>query len=93
MTLLKKFLDEYSEFLKKQDFSVSYDESQLPKSCSANLDSARYVGTITHWPETAVEIQFNECLTGEVAVLENIEVNGFKSLAGVVMEIIEKRLK
>lgn len=92
MTLLEKAMEEHKNYLEELGFSVVYDASRMPDSCSANIDSIRFVGTITHWPETYYEVQFNDCSTGDVTVLENMQFEDLDKLSDYIKEIIETHL-
>jgi len=53
----------------------------------------KYVGTITHWPESSYEMQFNSCSTGEVVILETKNINRYVELENYLKEMLSDRLK
>lgn len=93
MTLLEIFLAENKEYLQEKGLSVNFDDGQLPRSCSVAIDSDKYVGTITHWPESSYEVQFNSCSTGDVVILETKEFEGYTELEDFLRKILNERLK
>lgn len=93
MTRLKTVLEEQQSILESHGVSISYDDSRSPDSCSANLDSDSYVGTITHWPDSRFEFQFNSCKTGDVVLLETKEISDDVRLAEYIEEIYRTKLK
>ena len=56
--------------LEGREYSVKVDNSMMPRSCCAHIDSQKFVGTVTVWPDNNVEIQINNAVSGEVAFLE-----------------------
>ena len=93
MTLLEIFLAENKEYLEERQLSVKFDGALMPRSCSVAIDSNKYVGTITHWPESNYEIQFNSCSTGDVVILETEEFEEYVKFEGFLKELISERLK
>lgn len=93
MTLLEKFLVDNTEYLEQRQYSVDFDDSQMPRSCSVAIDSKKYVGTITHWPESSYEMQFNSCSTGDVVILESKKFKRYVELESYLKEILSDHLK
>jgi len=81
MTLLEMFLTENKGYLEERQLSVN------------TIDSDKYVGTITHWPESNYEVQFNSCCTGDLVILETKEFEEYTELEGFLKEILIERLK
>jgi len=93
MTRLEEVLKRKKDIFDDYGVAVTYDESGLPSVCSANLDSSNYVGTITHWPETRFEFQFNSSQSGEVILLETEDFSDDIELASYIEEIYSEKLK
>lgn len=93
MTLLEIFLTENKKYLEERQLSAKFDGAQMPRSCSVAIDSDKYVGTITHWPESNYEVQFNSCSTGDVVILETEEFEEYTELEGFLKGIMSERLK
>lgn len=72
--------------------AVTYSEASHGSSSGVNLDSEKFVGAITYWPESLFEFQFNRCDTGEVEVLESHEFSSDESLMAYLEELLFKRL-
>ena len=79
--------------LEDRGVTVTYDNSRLPTSCSASLDSANFVGTIIHWPELRFEFQFNHTDSGDVALLETRDFYQHDELVKYIDEIFRTALK
>jgi len=92
MTLLEKFLAKNKAYLEEQQLSADFDGTQMPRSCSVAIDSDKHVGTITHWPESNYEMQFNSCITGEVVILETKEFEEYFDLEVYLKSILSDRL-
>lgn len=92
MTRLKTVLEQELRALKDHGVSISYDDSRAPNSYSANLDSDGYVGTITHWPESRFEFQFNSCESGKVIFLETKNIHDDAKLGAYIEEIFRTKL-
>jgi len=71
---------------------VTYSETDSQESDSVNLDSERFVGTVTHWPESRFEFQFNRCDNGEVEVLESHEFDSDETLTVYLENLMFERL-
>ena len=68
--MLHDTLEEMSELLSQRGVKVTFRSTPRQSSCyGADLDSVGYVGTVTYWPETLFEFQFNSCTSGEVVFL------------------------
>ena len=93
MTTLEIFLAENKEYLEGLQYSVDFDGAQMPRSCSVAINSDKYIGTITYWPESTYEVQFNSCASGDVVILETKEFEGYIELDGFLKEIMSTRLK
>lgn len=93
MTILEKAIENSREFLIQRGVTVTYETASLPYSCSANLDSAEYIGTITHWPNTRFEFQFDDARSGEVAVLEEIETDEVSEICAYIRKLYTGRLE
>ncbi len=55
-----------------------------------DLDSARFVGSIAHWPPDVFEFQFNSCATGEVVVLVTEKFAEEASLEAFMAKLLER---
>lgn len=91
MTILERAIEDSREFLTRHGVVVTYDATGLPRSCSANLDSDELVGTITHWPTTRFEFQFNNACSGEVVVLEEIETEAVSDVSALIRDLYTDR--
>lgn len=92
LSLLGNVFKDYCGKLDALKWSVTYDDTLLPRSCCANLDSARYIGTITHWPKTLYEFQFNDASSGAVVLLETHDFDDMIDAANYIKEILENHL-
>jgi hypothetical protein len=72
--------------------SISYDQSRLPSSCSADLDCTRFVAKITHWPDARFELQINDAASGDVSFLETKEFDSDDEFAKFVEEVFRASL-
>ncbi len=65
--------------LEKKGFTVTTSEDN---SCiSVNLDGDKFVGTICFWKPNQFEFQFNNCDTGDVAVLDSVELGSINDIS------------
>jgi len=90
--LLKIVLESLSSLLEGYGYTVKYVEGSPVGVCSANLDSSKYVGTVTYWPDTRFEFQFNSCESGEVVILETKEFFQEQELELYIRELVSKIL-
>jgi len=86
-------LENVSSPLKNLMVTVTYDESHFPQNCSADLESSKYGGRITHWPEHLFEFQFHDLHSGDVVFLDTIEFKDQECLSLFIMELFTKKLK
>ena len=87
--ILEKWVDESSQRFLDKSFSVTMCAGENEASSSVNLDCRDYVGTITFWPPSTVEIQFNSCLTGEVVHLSTESFDSVDMLSSRVFSALE----
>lgn len=73
--------------------TVTYDDSHLPQSCSADLELSKYGGRITHWPEHLFEFQFHDLHSGDVVFLDTMEFKDQECVSLFIMELLTERLK
>ena len=71
---------------------ATFSEGSQSSSFSVNLDSKRYVGTVTQWPESQFEFQFNSCASGNVKVLETQRFESDDKLFAFIENLLFKRL-
>jgi len=90
--LLKAVLDSMSDLFSRYGITSTFIEGAFGGSCSANLDSSKYVGTVTHWPESRFEFQFNDCVSGDVILLETKEMSNEEELKKYLEELVLKML-
>ena len=89
---LKNVLDAKKDLLVNSGIIVSFTNGQQLGSYSANLDSAEYVGTITYWPESRFEFQFNSCESGDIVILDTKEFQTEAELTAFIEDLIATRL-
>lgn len=90
--LLSQAIKELEDELISAGYSINYEEPESTNSAySVSLDSERFVGTVCYWPESLFEFQFNDCASGEVAVLETHEFQSSDSLKNYIKELIFNR--
>lgn len=90
--MLKDVLEAKSELLKHCGIKVSFANAPQQGSYSANLDSNKYVGTITYWPKGRFEFQFNSCESGEVVVLDTKEFFTETDLGDYIEGLLRRKL-
>lgn len=59
-------------------------------SASVNIDRDDYVGTISFWEPDKVEIQFNDCATGDVAYLVTKKVVSVEELSEIFAKVLKE---
>lgn len=89
---LNRSMQSLESRLSANSTAVTYSESLHGGSTGVNLDSEKFVGTITYWPESLFEFQFNRCDTGEVEVLETHEFDSDESLTAYLETLLFERL-
>jgi len=90
--LLEIVLESLSSLLESYGFTIKFMEGNPVGVHSANVDSSKYVGTITYWPDTRFEFQFNSCESGEVTILETKEFSQEQELELYIKELVTKKL-
>jgi hypothetical protein len=90
--LLADWVSNAKSVLEKQGMSVRFNDGGLPKSTSVDLDGDRFVGTISHWQPNVFEFQFNSAKTGDVVVLETLELNTVDEISAYVNKLFESKL-
>lgn len=90
--LLKIVLESLSSFLESYGFTVSFVENNPAGVYSANIDGKKYIGTVTYWPDSRFEFQFNSCNSGDVTVLETKEISIAQDLELYIRELVTKKL-
>lgn len=91
--LLKVVLESLSSLIESHGFTVKIVEGTPVGVYSANLDSSKYVGTITYWPDTRFEFQFNSFESGEVTILETKEISQERELELYIRELVTNKLE
>ena len=66
--------------LKDKGFETSVNNESNDLSTSINIDSNMFVGTICFWKPNKFEFQFNDCETGDVILLESLELNNIEAI-------------
>ncbi len=89
---LKDVLNTKGDLLASNEIKVSFTDGQQRGSYSANLDSAKYVGTITYWPDSRFEFQFNSCESGDVVILDTKEFQTEPELATFIEGLFATKL-
>jgi len=65
--------------LEKKGFRVTMS---VDDSCtSVDLDGDKFVGTICFWKPNQFEFQFNNCDSGDVAVLDSIQLGSINEIS------------
>lgn len=90
--LLADWVTSAKPVLEKQGMSVRVNDSGLPKCVSVDLDGDRFVGGICHWRPNVFEFQFNSVTTGEVVVLETLELNSVDEISAHIDKLFESKL-
>lgn len=89
---LKRWLESEEKRLVENGINTSAISGHSFGAFSLNLDSKKFVGTITFWPKNKYEFQFNDCDTGQVILLESKSFDDFESLDDYLSELLDKRL-
>jgi len=89
---LKDVLNAKRDLLANNKVKVSFTDGQQEGSYSANLDSTKYVGTITYWPDSRFEFQFNSCKSGDVVILDTKEFQTESELATFIEDLFATKL-
>ncbi len=96
MTMMKNSLRNVLEFhgdlISSHGIVLSFKDENINGSYSVNMDSSKYVGTVTYWPETQFEFQFNSCSSGEVVFLETKEFDKESELSIFVENLLSTEL-
>lgn len=89
---LKYWSKAVSNDLDARGINVTIVNGHQPESYSINLDSDRFVGTICFWPGNNFEIQFNDCHSGEVILLETASFDVPEELQEYLNQLIFEKL-
>ena len=91
--LLSQWLEAARPKLEELDYAVKYHDDGLPnRAVGVDLDSHKFVGTISHWPPKLFEFQFNDCVSGDVVVLETMEFDNLEDLDAYIDKLTKDRL-
>lgn len=86
--MLKDWVELSKSELKKTGFIVTMTEDD--RCTSVDLDGDEFVGTICFWKPNRFEFQFNFCETGEVAVLDTVELGSIGDISKHFQGIMKK---
>lgn len=89
---LKHVLNAKRDVLAKDGIVVTFADGYQQGSYSANLDSSKYVGTITFWPENRFEFQFNSCESGDVVIADTKEFQTEADLDAFLVDLVATKL-
>ncbi len=78
--------------LEANDINATVINGQQANSYGINLDSKKFVGGVFYWPEGTYEVQFNDCSSGEVILLETVSFDEPGLLEGYLNQVVFKRL-
>ena len=96
MTMMKKclrgVLKSHDDLISRHGIALSFKDENIDGSYSVNMDSSKYVGTVTYWPETRFEFQFNSCNSGEVVFLETKEFESEADLSVFIEKLLSTEL-
>lgn len=77
--MLNDWVAQSKSELEKKGFTVTMSEET---SCtSVDLDGDKFVGTICFWKPNQFEFQFNDCDSGDVAVLDSVELGSINEIS------------
>ncbi len=89
---LNRWLNTMRQDLEVIGIKVAMVDGQQENSYGINLDSKEFVGGVFYWPENTYEIQFNDCSSGEVILLETVNFDEPKLLEKYLNQVVFKRL-
>lgn len=79
--------------LEEQGLSVRVIDAESTKGVSVDLDGDRFIGTISHWEPNTFEFQFNSATTGDVILLETVELSSTEEIGSHVMALLQTKLR
>jgi hypothetical protein len=86
--MLNDWVEQSKSELEKKGFTVTMSEDT---SCtSVDLDGDKFVGTICFWKPNQFEFQFNDCETGDVAILDTIELGSISDISEYFQGLLTK---
>ena len=89
---LNNWLTTMRQDLEENGISATVINGQQANSYGINLDSKKFVGGVFYWPEGAYEVQFNDCGSGEVILLETVIFDEPGLLEEYLNQVVFKRL-
>lgn len=78
--------------LEVQGINATVVDGQQANSYGINLDSKEFVGGVFYWPESTYEVQFNDCSSGDVILLETVIFDDAELLEEYLNQMVFKRL-
>jgi len=90
---LNNWLNTMRQDLEANGINATVINGQQANSYGINLDSKEFVGGVFYWPEGRYEVQFNDCGSGEVVLLETVNFDDPKLLEEYLNQVVFKRLR
>lgn len=88
--VLNSWIDLSKSKITELGFTITTESSRNDSSMSVNIDGDKYIGTICFWAPDVIEIQFNDCLTGEVVYLKTENVKSVDNLSQMISVAFKK---
>ena len=90
--LLVDWLEIARPGLNQRGYSVKAQgvAGEWQRSISVEIDGSKFVGGICHWPPNLFEFQFHDFESGEVILLETVNLENVKEISDYVEMVLSK---
>ena len=90
--ILEEWHKQRGSILRGKGLSVIFRRGVRPENCGVDIDSAKFVGSISYWPGTPLEFLFNDCKSGDVLILESRSFDDVADLDSYIEDLVLRKL-